>query len=324
MAPVGLQAFEKTGQGPDIVGMAAASGNAFVQPEILPVHNLRFGEAATFRKQGAERMAGRVHPRPWLGVVEIVVALDGASQGREGRFMAALAKLHFAFEHRVRHAENVECAIAQEDAVCRNCRKASLEGALRGLRFRDPSERCVGNALAIGMHGDAHGDQMRKGRRRLLYQLMPSAEAHLDMSTHCRVAVENRGHERPPPVQKIGRGDIHDPVCGMQRWSMLPGHHCRKHEKVEVMAARGGVEIVGPSGCEIAVVCGHGALALHNRLLVVPALDVNMCGHVMQMTLVVHHVAQQVGRLQRAFGKGRHLHEVDVDVKHSRMRRVDA
>ena len=67
------------------------------EAEIVAIDLLGLLHVTLVEKQCRQRMAGRVHPRPWLGVGEVVIQLDCLAQMAIGLLVPALqAKLAVA------------------------------------------------------------------------------------------------------------------------------------------------------------------------------------------------------------------------------------
>ena len=64
-------------QRPDIVRVLGAALHLAAQAEIVAIDLLGLLRVALVEKQRRQRMARRVHPRPWLGVGEVVVLFGG-------------------------------------------------------------------------------------------------------------------------------------------------------------------------------------------------------------------------------------------------------
>src|SRR6185369_8518475 len=60
------QAFVQTVQRPEIVGVLAGAAQLAVKAEVGAVHRLGFLDASLLEEKGSQRVAGRLHPSPWL------------------------------------------------------------------------------------------------------------------------------------------------------------------------------------------------------------------------------------------------------------------
>ena len=78
----------------------------------------------------------------------------------------------------------------------------------------------------------------------------------------------------------------------------------------------------GGLALEVLPIGGDGAGVPLHRRVVVPALDVDVGGHVPQVARVGHEVAQAVGGAQRPFRMRGHLQDVEVHVQQAGMVRL--
>jgi hypothetical protein len=76
-------------QRPHIVRVLGGALHRAAQAEIVAIALLGFFTMALVEKQGGQRMARRGHPRPMLGLGQIVVKLDRLPQVGVGLFMLA-------------------------------------------------------------------------------------------------------------------------------------------------------------------------------------------------------------------------------------------
>ena len=86
-------------QRPHIVRMLSAALNFPGQTQIVAIDFFRFFTEPLLKKEGGQRVAGRVHPGPRLDVLEIVVATNTFSQTLERALVITLMVLQFAIEH---------------------------------------------------------------------------------------------------------------------------------------------------------------------------------------------------------------------------------
>ena len=91
-----LQAFDQTVQRPDIVGMLGAALDPPAQAKIVAIDFFSLGVVTLLHQQRGQRVAGRVHPGPWLGVIETVVAVHRLAETGVGLFVVAPVVLDLA------------------------------------------------------------------------------------------------------------------------------------------------------------------------------------------------------------------------------------
>ena len=99
------QAFVQPVQRPQIIGMLAGAAQLAVKTEIRAVYRLGLLDPSLLEEKRPERMAGRLHPSPWLVIGQRVAELDRPAQVREGCVMVALSIFQLAVQHRFGHAQ---------------------------------------------------------------------------------------------------------------------------------------------------------------------------------------------------------------------------
>src|SRR5689334_1477081 len=66
------QAFVQPVQRPEVIGMLAGAAQLAVEAEVGAVYRLGFLDPALLEEKGPQRMAGRLHPSPWLVIGQSV------------------------------------------------------------------------------------------------------------------------------------------------------------------------------------------------------------------------------------------------------------
>src|ERR1700757_3136806 len=99
--------------------MLGAALNLPTKAKIVPIDGFGLGMVTLLHQQRRQGMPGRMHPRPWFGVVEIVIALHRLSKMGEGLFVVAFVVLSLASQHGFTHPERGAREVAQESQLCR-------------------------------------------------------------------------------------------------------------------------------------------------------------------------------------------------------------
>ena len=134
-----LQAFDQPVQRPHIVGVLGAALYLPAQAQIVPIDPFRLLDAPPIEQQRSQRMARRVHPRPRLGVGQIVVKLDRLPQMGVGLVISALVIGKLAVEQSRADAERSSGRVAEETPL----RRDALQMPVKRSRSRSASAKSL-------------------------------------------------------------------------------------------------------------------------------------------------------------------------------------
>ena len=141
------------------------------------------------------------------------------------------------------------------------------------------------------------------------------AEAHEHVQAHRDEALEPVGHRRHLDAKELLAEHRLERAGRLERDLPLGAEHRAVDAEVVVVRAVELIEadVAGVRG--VAVVGGDRRVVVGHYAGVVAAEHVDVCRHVQQVPGVGDQRAQHVGRAQRLFGVGGHLHQVDVEVQ---------
>ena len=100
--------------------MLGAALNFSSQTEIVAIDLLGLLAMPLLKKEGGQRVTGRVHPSPRLDVLEIVIATDTFSQVLVCAIMIALVVFQFAIEHLLADCQDAVRWIVEESPLSRD------------------------------------------------------------------------------------------------------------------------------------------------------------------------------------------------------------
>jgi len=124
------------------------------QAKIVSVDGFGLGMMTRLQQQRGQRVARRMHPSPWLGVVETVVPVHGLAETRIGLFVVTLVVRDLTVEHGFGHAQGGVREVAQEFVLRRYAGHGFAEERAFAVSGDRVLERRVGDAARIMMHRD--------------------------------------------------------------------------------------------------------------------------------------------------------------------------
>lgn len=306
-------------QRPHVARVLERSREGVVQAEVGAVDGLRLGDAPLFEQEGAVGVAGRLHPAPGLVVGEVVVQLYGAFQGREGGVELTFAVGEFAVQHRRGDGQDVGAGVVEEHPGLGDPGYRLVEQRAFALGLGDAAEHGAGDTAGVVEHRGRHAVQARVGGQREVQDLGPAAEADQDVDAHREEGLQPVGHGRALHPQQFLRDRLLQPRRGLQGGLRLAQEHRSVDLEVVVVRAVERVEVHRAGPLQGLLVGGDRGAVVRHDPAVVAAQHLQVRGHVQEMPGVRHQAPQPVRHGQGQFGRGRHLHEVDVEVQDARV-----
>ena len=309
-------------QRPDVLGMPARADHARVEAQIRPVHRLRLRRLALLEQQRAEGMAGRLHPPPGLVVGQVVLETHRLAQVNEGGVETPSPVLDLAARHLRGDLEYVPAGVVEEEPGPGDARSRRLEALPVRLRGRDVAGRGVRHRLRVEDERGGHPVEIVIGGQRLVDDLLPHSESDESVHLHPAVALQDVGHGRALDAKQGLRKRRDHLVRGLHRGAMLAEEHRPVELEMGVVDARVRVHVERPLACHVLVIGDERGGVAHHDVVIVPALEVDVGRHVVEMARVRHQAVELIARPQRLLRVGRHLHQVDVEVQQTGMGRA--
>ena len=273
-------------------------------------------------QQCTQSMAWWLHPHPWFAVIELVVELDTSTQLGEGQIKVAPAVLELAGQHGFAHLEHVAAFVVEHLAIFGNAIKRLREQVLLICSPLDIARGGIRDTLGVVPQRGGDTEQFRVERHGFVNDLLPLAKADVDVHLHAVERFEIVDEELVLVLQDLGRHGLPDLVASLQRWFVLTQKHGRVHLEMDVVQH---VDRVDPDlgiGCHVLLV-GHDRFDIRiERVLELATQHIEVRRHVNQVRSIGHQRPQNVGLRQPSFGRGRHLHDVDLEVQQTRVRRA--
>lgn len=309
-------------EGPDVVGVPLRAREGVVvvvEPQVGGVDLGGHFDVTLFEKQGAVGVARGLHPTPRFVVGEGVVQPDGLPEPRVGLVEMTLAVRYLPFEHGGRDGQDVGGGVVEQGAGGFDPGQGRPEQVPLGDGLGGARRRGVRDALAVVGEGGRHAVEVLVGGEREGEEVVPHPEPDQDVHAHADERLEPVGHRRGgDPQQGPGEVVLDDPRRG-EGGAFLRREQGRVQAEVGVVGHVERVKVQGAGAREVLPVRGHGGAVPRDGRAVVAAQDVEVRGHVAEVTRVRDQVAEGVGVGHGAFGRGRHLHQVDVQMEEARV-----
>ena len=233
----------------------------------------------------------------------------------ERRLVIVRAVAHLAVQHLRGDGEDVEAGVVEHGAGGRHPGHRGLEARPLGPRRGHVLQHRVREPPGVVQHRGRRAVEDRILRQRHGEDFAPFAEADGRVHLHRHVSFQPVGHRRALHAEHRFGDGLQQALRRVHRGPVVAEEHRPVEHEVVVVGEGEREPGSGGLALEELPVGGDGAGVPLHRRVVVPALDVDVGGHVPQVAGVGHEVAQAVGRAQCALRMRGHLQHVQVHVQ---------
>ncbi|KIH86865.1 hypothetical protein SPBR_08101 [Sporothrix brasiliensis 5110] len=317
-----LQALVVAVQRPHIVGVLVHAARRGRQAQVLRVRVRRLLDKPLLERQRRERVPRRQHPAPGLRKRQRVLERHGIAQPAKGHRVVGAPVRNLAVQHGRGNVQDVCDLVGEVEPCGRHVRRGRAEPRARRLGLGHPAGRRIGNGVAVVPEHVGHAVQVPVGLGLEPQHLVPPPEADQHVHAHRQEKLHPVGQRgRLDAQHRFGDCRLHA-VRRLERRLRHAAQHRRVNQRVVVVQPVVAVKRAPAVARRRKVlVVGHRrpVVVLH-RAPVVAHQHVNVRRHVVRVARVRHQITDHVRCRQRRGRGRRHFHQVDVVVRHARVR----
>ncbi len=171
-------------QTPDIVRVTFRRNQHPIESKIGAINLFRFVNMPLRQEQRAQRMPRRMHPRPWLRIVERIVVGNRLAQMFKGDVVVAAMIFHFTVKHFRGNAKDGARLVVHYQAIGRDVidRVIELGALVFGCVMLTQCRRH--HTTRVAHHGRRDAIELVILGQRLIDDLPPLTKAHQNMRLH--------------------------------------------------------------------------------------------------------------------------------------------